>query len=102
MLELNKIHLMNCIDGLPLIQTKSIQTCVSSPPYYALRDYGIEPTVWPAITYSLFGFKIKVKAQTVCLGLEKTPHDYIGHLVYIYRLVKEALRDDGTIWVNIG
>ncbi|MDB4919829.1 site-specific DNA-methyltransferase [Mucilaginibacter sp.] len=93
---------MNCIDGLRLLLPKSINTCVSSPPYYALRDYGIEPTKFPAIEYTLFGFTIKVKAMTVCLGLEPTPEDFIGHMVYIYRLVREALKDDGTIWVNIG
>lgn len=93
---------MNCVDGLKLLKPKSINTCVSSPPYFNLRDYGIEPTKFPAVEYSLFGFKIKVKAQSVCLGLEKTPQEFIGHLIYIYRLVRETLTDDGTVWVNIG
>ena len=93
---------MNCIDGLKLMKPKSVNTCVSSPPYYALRDYGIEPTSFPSVEYSLFGFKIKIKAQAVCLGLEKTPQEFIGHMVYIYRLVRETLTDDGTCWVNIG
>ena len=99
---INKINLMNCLDGLPLIEPKSVHVCVSSPPYYALRDYGIEPTKWPAITYSLFGRKIRIKAQTACLGLETDIYAYIGHMVHIYRLVRECLRDDGTVWLNIG
>lgn len=102
MMEVNKIHLGNCIDLLKQIQKQSVNTCVSSPPYYALRDYGIEPTNFPAVDYSLFGFNIHVEAQSVCLGLEKTPQEFIGHLVYIYRLVRETLTDDGTCWVNMG
>lgn len=101
-LSLNKIHLMNCIDGLKLVKPKSVNTCVSSPPYYALRDYGIEPTEWPEVTYSLFGLEITIPAVNACLGLEATPKDYIGHMVYVYRLVRETLADNGTIWVNIG
>lgn len=101
-IDVNKIHLVNAIHILPLIKPKSVNTCVSSPPYYALRDYGLEPTKWPAMEYTLFGFKIKVKAMTCCLGLEPTPQDFIGHLVYIYWLVRETLTDDGTAWVNMG
>lgn len=98
----NKIYHLNCVDGLQQLAPKSVHTCVSSPPYYALRDYGLEPTKWPAITYTIFGFTVRVKAMSCCLGLEPTPEAYIGHMVYIYRLVREALRDDGTVWVNIG
>jgi DNA modification methylase len=101
-LELNKIHLMNCVDGLKLLRPKSINSCVTSPPYYALRDYGLEPTVWPPVSYKLFGFTINVAPMRCCLGLEPTPQDYIGHLVYIFRLVRETLADDGTCWINIG
>jgi DNA modification methylase len=101
-LQHNKIYHLNCVEGLPRLAPKSVHCCVSSPPYYALRDYLLEPTKWPAITYTLFGFKVRVKAMSCCLGLEPTPEAYIGHMVYIYRLVREALRDDGTVWVNIG
>lgn len=101
-LDINKIHLMNCVAGLKLLKPKSVNTSVSSPPYYALRDYDLEPTAFPAMEYRLFGQRIKVKAQKICLGLEKTPQDFIGHIIYIYRLVREALTDDGTLWVNIG
>ncbi len=101
-LELNKIHAINCIDGLKHVAPKSVHTCVSSPPYYALRDYKLEPTAWPAISYKLFGFTVKVKAMSCCLGLEPSPEAFVGHLVYIYRLVRETLRDDGTVWLNIG
>lgn len=101
-IQTNKIHRMNCVDGLPMLAPKSVHCIVTSPPYWALRDYGIEPTVFPAMSYTLFGFTIKVKAMSCCLGLETNVNDYIGHMVYIFRLAKVALRDDGTLWLNMG
>lgn len=55
-------------------------TCVTSPPYYGLRDYGVEGQ----------------------LGLEETPEKYICQLVTIFREVRRVLKDDGTIWLNMG
>lgn len=77
-------------------------TIVTSPPYYALRDYGIPKSEWPEVTWQLFGITITTPAMTCCLGLEPTPNDFIAHLVYIFRLAKRTLRDDGTLWINIG
>lgn len=57
-----------------------VQMCVTSPPYWNLRDYG----------------------HPEQLGLEKTPGEYVQHMVEVFRLVKELLRDDGTCWVNLG
>jgi len=56
------------------------QTCVTSPPYYGLRDYGHEGQI----------------------GLEETPEDYIKAMVEVFRCVWEVLEDDGTLWLNIG
>lgn len=72
-----------CGDSLAVLKTlpdKMVQTCVTSPPYYGLRDYGVEGQV----------------------GLEKTPEEYIAHLVEVFREVHRVLRDDGTLWVNMG
>lgn len=55
-------------------------TCVTSPPYYGLRDYGTDGQI----------------------GLEETPEQYIERLVAIFREVRRVLKDDGTLWVNIG
>lgn len=55
-------------------------TIVSSPPYYALRDYGVVGQ----------------------LGLEKTPEEFIANMVKVFREAWRVLRDDGTLWVNIG
>lgn len=105
MLEINKIHNMNCLDGLKLLKDKSVDCCVTSPPYYALRDYGIEPTVWPTIKYyPMTGvpYEIEIPEWTGCLGLEHTIEMFIAHTVLIFREVKRVLKDDGTLWINFG
>ena len=56
------------------------QTCVTSPPYYGLRDYGHEGQI----------------------GLEETPEQYISAMVEVFRCVWDVLEDDGTLWLNIG
>ena len=63
--------------GLP---DNSVQCCVTSPPYWRLRDYGAEGQ----------------------LGLEATPELYIERMTAVFREVKRVLRDDGTLWLNIG
>jgi DNA modification methylase len=56
------------------------QTCVTSPPYYGLRDYGNDGQI----------------------GLEETPEEYIAAMVEVFRCVRDVLADDGTVWLNIG
>jgi DNA modification methylase len=75
---------------------------VTSPPYYALRDYGITPTKWPEVVFKLFGREIVVSEQTCCLGLENSPEEFIGHMVYIFRGCHRILKKEGTLWLNIG
>jgi len=65
--------------AIPLAN-KSVHTIVTSPPYYGLRDYGVDGQI----------------------GLEVTPDEYIANLVEVFRECKRILRDDGTLWVNIG
>lgn len=55
-------------------------TCVTSPPYYGLRDYGTDGQI----------------------GLEGTPNEYVEKLVEVFGEVRRVLRDDGTLWLNIG
>ena len=71
----------DCRDTLKTVINSSVQTCVTSPPYYGLRDYGGED------------------AQ---IGQEQTPEDYIKELVDVFSIVRDKLKDDGTLWVNIG
>ena len=61
-------------------QGAKAQTCVTSPPYYGLRDYGHEGQI----------------------GLEETPEEYIKTMVEVFRCVWDVLEDDGTLWLNIG
>jgi DNA modification methylase len=59
---------------------KSVQTCITSPPYWGLRDYGHDGQI----------------------GLETTPEEYIAKMVEVFREVRRVLRDDGTLWLNLG
>jgi DNA modification methylase len=70
----------NCLDVLPTLESGSVQTCVTSPPYWGLRDYGVEGQ----------------------LGLEKTPAEYVENLVRVFQQVKRVLRNNGTVWLNLG
>lgn len=75
-----ELHEGDCLAILPKIPDKSIHCCVTSPPYWNLRDYN-------------------TKGQ---LGLEKTPKEYVTNLIKVFREVRRVLRDDGTLWVNLG
>lgn len=68
------------IEQLKTLPDQSAQCCVTSPPYWGLRDYGVEGQ----------------------LGLEKTPQEYVDKLVTGFREVWRVLRDDGTLWLNLG
>jgi DNA modification methylase len=59
---------------------QSVNTCVTSPPYWGLRDYGVDGQI----------------------GLEETPEAYVSRLVEVFREVRRVLRDDGTLWLNLG
>ena len=71
----------DCRETLKNVTNSSVQMCVTSPPYYGLRDYGGE------------------KNQ---IGQEQTPEQFIDELVKVFREVRRTLKDDGTLWVNIG
>jgi DNA modification methylase len=70
----------DCLTVLPTLPEKSVQTCVTSPPYWGLRDYGVDGQ----------------------LGLERTPDEYVAKMVDVFREVRRVLRDDGTLWLNLG
>jgi len=94
-------HVIEVAKGLPANWFHSILT---SPPYWQLRDYKTPHQQWPAMGYvPISGFKpVKVKAWTGELGQEPTIDMFIAHLVYVFRELKRVLRDDGTLWVNLG
>jgi DNA modification methylase len=82
----------------------SVDAIVTSPPYWGLRDYGIEPTDWPACSYApMPGLPaIEVPAERSCLGLEPTLHAFLAHLVLIFEECRRVLKPTGSAWVNMG
>jgi DNA modification methylase len=70
----------DCIAGLQTLPDASVHCCVTSPPYWGLRDYGHDGQI----------------------GLEATPEAYVARMVEVFREVRRVLREDGTCWVNLG
>jgi DNA modification methylase len=118
----------DCREVLPTMEAGSVQCCVTSPPYWGLRDYGTAQ--WEGgdaaceHTSTRRGYDSADKEATnrgssrdpiygncrLCgarridsqLGLEATPEEYIANMVAVFRAVWRVLRDDGTLWVNMG
>lgn len=86
------------------LDPEQFYTCVTSPPYWGLRDYGVPASDWPEVTYCpMPGLPpITVPAWKGCLGLEPTPEMFVGHMVLVFREVWRVLRKDGTLWMNFG
>jgi len=76
----NTIYEGDCIETMKQWEAGCVQTCITSPPYYGLRDYGHEGQI----------------------GLEETPEAFVAKMVEVFREVKRVLRDDGTLWLNLG
>ncbi len=92
------------IDELREMPAGSVHCIVTSPPYWGLRDYGLPPSQWAAVSFSpMPGLPvIEVPEMECCLGLEPDPWAFIGHLVEVFRECRRVLRDDGTCWINMG
>lgn len=75
-----EIRIGHCLRLLRELPDNSVHCCVTSPPYFGLRDYGVEGQI----------------------GLEDTPAEFIAQLVEVFREVRRVLREDGTCWVNMG
>lgn len=76
----NTIFNKDCIEGLKELPDASVNCCVTSPPYFGLRDYGNDGQI----------------------GLEATPDEYVAKMVDVFRGVKRVLKDSGTLWLNLG
>lgn len=79
-MELNLIYNTDCLAGLKKLPDECIDCCVTSPPYFHMRDYGMDGQI----------------------GLEETPELYIARLVEIFREVRRVLKKEGTLWLNLG
>ena len=75
-----RLILGDCLTVLRTLPDQSVHCCVTSPPYFGLRDYGVDGQI----------------------GLEPTPDEYVAALVGVFREVRRVLRDDGTLWLNLG
>jgi len=125
------IYQGDCLDILPTLETKSVQCVITSPPYYGLRDYGTAkweggdedhehdrvaarngrggsgatgkqtadayPNDLPAAVCSCGATRIDSQ-----IGLESIPEIYVEKLVAVFRELRRVLRDDGTVWLNLG
>lgn len=80
MVKMVTILIGDCLDVLKTLPDCSVHCCVTSPPYYGLRDYGCAGQI----------------------GLEGTPDEYVEKLVAVFREVRRVLKDDGTLWLNLG
>lgn len=79
-MEVNRIYNENCQTGLKKLPDNSIDCCITSPPYYGLRDYG----------------------HTKQIGLEETPELYVQKMVEVFSEVKRVLKKEGTLFLNLG
>lgn len=70
----------DCLASLRAMEPESVDCCVTSPPYWGLRDYGVDGQ----------------------MGLESTPAEYVARIVEVFREVRRVLKDDGTLWLNLG
>jgi DNA modification methylase len=74
------VHIGDCRAVMAAMEPESVHCVVTSPPYWGLRDYGVAGQ----------------------LGLEPTPDEYVANMVAVFREVRRVLRDDGTVWLNLG
>ena len=79
-IELNTTLIGDCRETLKQLPDGCINACITSPPYWGLRDYGTAEQ----------------------LGLESTPDEYVENMVQVFREVRRVMRDDGTLWLNLG
>ncbi|MCV0071182.1 DNA-methyltransferase [Pseudomonas aeruginosa] len=80
MTQSHEIRVGDCLDALRAMPDQSFHCCITSPPYFGLRDYGMAGQI----------------------GLEQTPAEFVARLVEVFREVRRVLRDDGTLWLNLG
>jgi len=146
--ENGKLYQGHALDILKALPDQSVYCCVTSPPYWGLRDYGTEPQIWdadpecdhvwggnipprgksgwhtfehkchsPGSHKTTIGSTMKEQptqnpghgqfcqkcgAWYGSYGLEPTPELYVDHTVQIFREVRRVLKDDGTLWLNLG
>lgn len=130
MIEISKIYNESCFDTMTRMDDNSIHCCITSPPYWGLRDYGTATWIGgdkdcDHLTPRSKGEDIRngdkqgtnagsrPNTQSIChkcgairqdaqLGLEATPEEYVANMVAVFREVRRVLRPDGTLWLVLG
>ena len=132
-----KIFEGDCLETLKKVKTNTVNTCITSPPYWGLRDYGTAEWEGGDLNCDHNSAKLKsrydydlskattgthkgtkkgtdqAKWKNICpdcgavnkdkqLGMEDTPEEFVENLVNVFKEVKRVLRDDGTVWLNLG
>ena len=116
----------DCIQKLPRLKARSIDTCITSPPYWLLRDYGTGTWTGGKADCDHVGESMRswqmsnatnapkefymteckkcgaVRSNDKQIGLEETPEKFLSTMVRVFRFVKNALKNDGTLWINMG
>lgn len=99
--------------SIPL-KDETVDCVITSPPYWGLRNYGLEPLIWDGDEecehewgdylkpHRIFAFCKKCDAWKGSLGLEPHPDLYVKHIVQIFKEVKRVLKNTGTLWLNLG
>lgn len=80
MLAYNTIYNIDCIRGMKMLPDASVQCCITSPPYWGLRNYDAEGQ----------------------FGLEPNPEEYVSRMIDVFAEVRRLLKEDGTLWLNLG
>src|ERR1051325_7431918 len=80
MIQSNVIHCGDALEVLRTLPDESVHVCVTSPPYFGLRDYGVDGQI----------------------GLERSINEYVERIVVVFREVRRGVRNDGTMWLNLG
>jgi len=92
--------------SLKMMPEKFVNTCVTSPPYFGLRNYGTPAQVWggDSVCHHIWDKKgfCRCESWRGHLGLEPTPDLFVAHLVEVFQGVRRVLRDDGILWLNLG
>ena len=117
----------DCLKVLPTLKDNSIDCCITSPPYWGLRDYGtaewdggdnacehtindgtFDPKKGIVVERPIRGvdknhcIKCGAVRKDDQIGLENTPEEYVNKLVNVFKEVKRVLKDEGTLWLNLG
>jgi DNA modification methylase len=119
------IYIGNCLETLQKMDDQSVNTCITSPPYWGLRDYGTAEWIGgnkhcdhqgeimrkhhisdnkdkPREFFKNQCGKCGAIRKDSQLGLEDTPEEFVDNLVKVFREIKRVLKDDGTVWLNLG